>query len=399
MPSIQPPSLPHQVSAHITRRRLLQGVGGTGLLGLTGRSHAQVTIRVGPDFPIQTIAAAASLAKDGAVIEVQAGDYRGDVAVWTRNDVTVRAVGGRVRLMADGAAAEGKAIWVTRGERMTVEGFDFSRARVPDRNGAGIRLEKGSLTVRDCTFTDNENGLLTSNNPQIVLVIFNSEFGRNGHGDGQSHNLYIGAIASLSMSGCYSHHAKVGHLLKSRAAINDIRYNRLTDESGGRASYELEFANGGVAYVVGNILEQGSQTENPHIVSYGAEGYTQPVNELYMVNNTLVDNRPRGGVFLRIKSGAARVKAVNNLLVGTGTLESAGVGNYDNNFTVDWDQFVFAARDDYRLRRSSPLLGKAIDAGMADGHSLMPDREYRHLRSTARIQMPAHHPGALQSVG
>ena len=303
-------------------------------------AQAQNIVRVGANRAIQSIASAAAQAQDGDTVEVDAGDYRGDVAVWNQANITVRAVGGRVKLMAEGSAAEGKAIWVVRTGRMTVDGFDFSGAKVPDKNGAGIRLEKGLLTVRDCSFTGNENGILTGNDPQVELEIANSEFGHNGHGDGQSHNLYVGAISRLKVTGSYFHHANVGHLLKTRAAVNHILYNRLTDESGGSASYELEFANGGIAYVVGNIIQQGSETQNPHLISYAAEGYKWPKNELYLVNNTLVDNRPQGGVFLRVKPGDVIVKAVNNLLVGKGSLESAGSGDYRNNLNVESDQFV-----------------------------------------------------------
>jgi len=322
----------------------------------------------------------------------------GDSAIWTRDNITVRAVGGRVRLVASGMAAEGKAIWVVRGGRMTVEGFDFSGSRVSDKNGAGIRLEKGALSVRDCSFTDSQNGILTGNNPTVELDIVNTEFGYNGHGDGQSHNLYVGEIARLAVSGSYFHHAKVGHLLKSRAAVNHIVCNRLTDETGGSASYELEFAAGGVAYVVGNIIQQGSQTQNPHLISYAAEGYKWPRNELYLINNTLVDDRPQGGVFLRVKPGNATIKAVNNLLVGKGTLNTAGPGEYRNNITVGWEEFERAAREDYRLRAQSKLLGTAEDAGLASGQALMPDSEYVHPRKVVRLKMPARHPGALQSI-
>lgn len=361
-------------------------------------SDNRLVIRVGANRLIKTIAEAARLAKDGDTVEVDAGDYKGDVAIWSQNNLTLRAIGGRARMIASGAAAEGKGIWVIRGEGITIEGFEFSGATVPDHNGAGIRFEKGSLTIRDCAFLENENGILTSNNPELILKIENSEFAHNGYGDGLTHNLYVGAIAHLSVTGSYFHHARAGHLLKSRAAVNRIFYNRLTDESGGRASYELEFPNGGIAYVVGNIIQQGSQTENPHLISYGAEGYKWPRNEFYLVNNTLVDNRPQGGVFLRIKPGDVVVKAINNLLVGRGKLDSAGPGDYRNNFTVDWDEFELAAREDYRLKHNSRLLGRAVDAGVANGQALMPDHQYFHPRKTMQLNGPARHPGALQSV-
>jgi len=336
--------------------------------------------------------------KDGDTLEVDAGDYLGDVAVWSKNRLTLRAIGGRARLLAKGAAAEGKGIWVVRAQELSVEGFEFSGATAPDHNGAGIRFEQGSLTVRDCVFVNNENGILTSNNAELVLRIENSEFSHNGYGDGFTHHLYAGSIARLSVSGSYFHHARVGHLLKSRAAVNHIFYNRLTDETGGQASYELEFANGGIAYVVGNIIQQGSQTENPTIVSYGAEDYKWPGNELYLINNTLVDNRPQGGVFLRVKPGKVLVRALNNLLVGKGTLDSAAPGDYRNNISVDWDQFALAAREDYRLKRDSKLLGSEVDAGSAHGQNLRPQMEYVHPHQTIRLAEPARHPGALQST-
>jgi hypothetical protein len=46
----------------------------------------------------------------------------------------IRAVGGRARLRADGAHAEGKAIWVIKGNDTTIEGVEFSGAEVPDQN-------------------------------------------------------------------------------------------------------------------------------------------------------------------------------------------------------------------------------------------------------------------------
>lgn len=380
------------------RRRLLMGAMAGTATALFGTAQAQSSIRVGPGHRLRSLAEAAASARDGDVFEVEAGDYPGDVAVWHQNDITVRAVGGRVRLIARGLAAERKAIWVLRGDRMRIEGIDFSGARVPDRNGAGIRLERGVLTVLDCSFTDNQNGILTSNDAAITLDIANCEFARNGHDDGKSHNLYVGAIARLTVTGSYFHHARVGHLLKSRAAVNHILYNRLSDEPGGSASYELEFASGGIAYVIGNIIQQGSQTGNPHLISYGTEGYSWPLNALYLINNTLVDNRPQGGVFLRVKPGSAQVKAVNNLLVGAGQLASAGPGDYQNNFNVDWDEFELAAREDYRLKRSSRLLGRAVDPGTAGEQSLRPSREYSHPHHSTPLSGPARHPGALQRL-
>ena len=299
------------------------------------KAERQIIIQVGPTRSIKTIAYSAILAKAGSTIEVDSGIYTADVAVWQHDDITIRAVGGRVRLLAQGVAAEGKGIWVVRANGMRVEGFDFEGAAVPSRNGAGIRLETGSLFVRDCRFRYNEMGLLTNNAPDTVLEVENSEFAYNQRHDGHNHNLYVGQIARLSVTGSYFHHARTGHLLKSRAALNHIVNNRLTDEEGGTASYELEFPNGGMAYVVGNHIAQSAQTENPQLISFGAEGYKWPRNEIHLENNTLVNPLPQGGVFLRVAPGADAIRAVNNRVVGTGKLESAGPGEYQNNVSVN----------------------------------------------------------------
>ena len=187
-------------------------------------------------------------------------------------------------------------------------------------------------------------------------------------------------------------------LLKSRAAISDIRYNRLADGPGGRASYELEFPNGGQAYVIGNVIQQGAQTQNPHMVSFGAEGYKGTLNELYLINNTLVDDKPQGGVFLRVTPGNVIVKAVNNLLVGNSRLESGGWGDYLNNFTVSADAFQSAAGEDYRLKSGTRLKGKAVDPGSANGISLRPQSEYVHPTGTRVLDGVAHVPGAMQRL-
>ncbi|MDP2809091.1 MAG: right-handed parallel beta-helix repeat-containing protein [Rhodocyclaceae bacterium] len=354
-------------------------------------------LRVGPGQPTRTIAAAATLAQDGDTIEIEAGDYLGDVAVWKQNNLVIRGVGGRARLVASGASAEKKAIWVVRGGAITVENIEFTGARVPDRNGAGIRFEKGRLVIRNCRFMDNENGILTAGG-DAELDIENSEFGHNGAGDGYSHNLYVGALRRLHVTGSYFHHARVGHLLKSRAAENHILYNRLTDEAGGRASYELEFPNGGIAYVIGNIIEQSAATENSTIVSFGAEGYRHAANELYLINNTLINNRPDGGTFLAVKTGTSVIRAYNNLLLGKRPLNTGIDGVFVNNPNIDADTFVLSDRHDYRVKRDSPLRRSFMTPGTANGIELAPSMEYVHPASTRRLETAPTLPGARQTL-
>ncbi len=278
------------------------------------------TIRVGAHGDVRTIAQAASIARDGDIVEVDAGTYRHDVAVWLQSSLTIRAVGGRARLLADGANAEGKAIWVIRDGDFTVEGFDFVGARVPDGNGAGIRFERGRLTVRDSRFLDNQMGLLTSNDAHARLTIERCEFSGPTDGAHWYHNLYVGLIARLVVRDSWSHSARAGHLLKSRARENEIVGNRLVDGDG-NASYELELPNGGIAQVRDNLIEQSARSSNPVIVSIGAEGYRWPLNELDMKGNTVVNRRTGSAVFVRAAVGPMTATLTDNVWVGRGRLE------------------------------------------------------------------------------
>ncbi|HEY8878441.1 MAG TPA: hypothetical protein VIN03_12810 [Roseateles sp.] len=373
------------------RRALLAAMGLAPVA-----AHAGPVLRVGPGRAVRSLAAAARQARDGMLVEVDAGDYVADVATWPQQELTLRAVGGRVRLVAGGAHAQGKGLFVTTGRRQRIEGFDFIGAVVPDGNGAGVRLEAGSLTLVDCGFRDNENGLLTANDESIELDIVDCDLGPIALREGRTHNLYVGAIARLSVTGSYFHHGQLGHLLKSRAALNHILYNRLTDEIGGRASYELEFPNGGVAVVMGNLIAQSSTTDNPHLVSFGVEGVTWQKQALYLVNNTLVDQLPSGGIWLRVTPRQAEVMLANNLFVGAPPAIEAHWARRAN-FTAGWEEFVRAARADYRLKPESSLRGKAVDAGEGGGLKLTPTHEYRHPHGTVALSGPARQPGAFQS--
>jgi len=387
----------------------LQGFILTGALAapnfpakLKEESSATV-LRVGPQRALTSIAAAAATAHDGDTVEIEAGDYEDGVATWAQNDLTLRAVGGRARISQRGSSAEGKAIWVIKGNNVLVENFAFSGGMVPDHNGAGIRHEGGKLTIRECLFERNEMGLLTWNNVSAELVIERSEFHDNRvaptyRRSDPGHQIYVGTISRFTLRESYVHHGADGHLVKSRAKENHIVNNRITDETGGRSSYELEFPNGGIAYVIGNIIGQGPDTENRDVISFGAEGYRWPRNELYVVSNTLVDDLPWGGNYIRVRDGADKVLVGNNLLLGAHALHSGATWTVIGNALAKPGDVPLASQRDYRLKADSALVGTAARLSDANAKSLRLECEYVHPMQSRALPAGPQSPGALQSV-
>lgn len=392
--------MPIQPQAFRSALRTL--VGLACIAGLARTASADI-LRVGPGQRYLMIAEAAKAARDGDIVEILPGEYRGDVTLWKQKRLFIRGVGERPVLIADGRIAEGKAIWVIREGDFLIDNIEFRGARAADHNGAGIRFERGRLEVRNSVFIDNQTGILTANFDDAELVIRDSLFAQAPRQE-QSlpHLLYVGRIARFEVSGSRFHQGYRGHLLKSRARYNDIRYNLLYDGPQGEASYELELPNGGLAFVVGNIVGQSAATQNPVMVAYGAEGDAWPESALYLTHNTLLSDRHTGTLFLRtwpdrLPQGS-EVVGINNLSVGLGSLTLANAGDYRGNLPLPPGGLEDPATLDFRPLGASLLRQLTSPAGSARGVSLRPEAEFALPIGTRPIDPPAHWlSGALQS--
>jgi len=360
------------------------------------------TLIVGPQEKVTTISEAAKRARDGDVIEIRSGDYRGQPAVWTQNNLVIRGSGTRPVLIADGKSVEGKGLWVVRGGAIHIENLEFRGTRVKQGNGAGIRFERGHLTVHRCAFVDNEMGILTANTPDMTLAVSNSEFADAPRHAGDLHHLlYVGQIGKFTLVGSRFSNGYRGHLVKSRARENHVRYNLLADGSDGSASYELEFPNGGIAYVIGNLVAQSATTDNPTLVSYGAEGAHWPDNALYFAHNTLVNDRHSGATFLKLWTekfpGNVEAWIINNLTVGNGDLFPPPHGRFEGNPSAPRGELIDYAGLPVRLKPDSPLRGSIRIPGKARDEDLLPSAEFTFPSGQRPIQ-PASSlaPGALQ---
>lgn len=348
------------------------------------RSLDAAPIQVGPTRKYKVPSQAARVALDGSVIEIDAGSYPGDVAVWTQSNLTIRAVGGRAHIDAQGNNAGGKAIWVIRGGNVTVDGIELSGCQVPDRNGAGIRLEGPNFTLRNSYIHDNQMGILTDSDPRSDILIENSEFANNTvdyEATGSlGHNIYIGKVRSFTLRGSYVHGASYGHNVKSRAANNYVMYNRIMDGAA-NSSYLIDLSEGGNAYVIGNLLHQSKVTDNSTMIGYATEGGRDNASaEVYVVNNTAVSDY-EWGILVRNHSGSV-VGAYNNVFVGGQTMVE-GPSLLQGNVVGPHAGLADAAKFDYRLAPRSPAIDTGVVAQSADGQSLLPTLEYRDPPSTA----------------
>jgi hypothetical protein len=307
-------------------------LGGVAAEARAATGAEQQVLTVGPGQQFALPSQAARAARNGALVEIHPGDYEGDVAVWRQSDLTLRGVGGRPHLRAGGRAAEGKAIWVIKGDRVTVENLELSGARVPSRNGAAMRAEGAGLTIRKCRFHQNEMGLLTNPSPNSVVIIEDSEIDRNTtdterHGR-LGHNIYIHQARRFILRNSYVHGARTGHQVKTRARHNEIRDNRIEDGDGW-GSLLLDLSNGGQAEVVNNHFQQSARSGNRTAIGFAGEARdrSSPDHALRVEGNSFV-NEGGAATFVRNHSSAPAILK-NNQLPARGVTALRGPGQVD----------------------------------------------------------------------
>jgi hypothetical protein len=218
------------------------------------------------------LAGAVAASHDGDTIYVKAGTYTNDFAI-INTDISIIGVGGMAHFVATVAPPNGKAIFVTNGD-VTLDHLEFSGAAVSAKNGAGVKVQMGNVTITDSYFHDNQDGMLVSPHAGGHLTINRSEFNHNGAGDGFSHNIYVNAIDYFEVTNSYFHNAVVGHEIKSRALATTVIGNRIADGNS-TASYSIDLPNGGNATIENNLIQQGPNSQNPTIIRYGEETTTE----------------------------------------------------------------------------------------------------------------------------
>jgi hypothetical protein len=394
------------------KKAVLYGCALTVLLSLTATANATIW-HVGPTRTYKTPCAVVNLVANGDTVYIDYSPsnapgvgYYDDTCTWSKSNLNLIGVldsngkrpvlntAGLTDTPETGHISGYKGIWVFTGSNETVENMEFENAKISNdngANGAGIRASGVNLTIINSYFHDNQDGLLESNIAGSNIVIRNSEFYRNGVGDpnltegyGQTHNLYIGHCASLIFEDNYTHASNEGHLLKTRAAVNYILYNKIAQENG-TSSYEINIPNGGTSYVIGNVIQEGPGADNSTMLSYREEGFNShnPGQDLYVVNNTFVNQLGSNVTFVVDRATTVGAFLENNIFYGGGTVTSQTTPTPTEitNYSVSNDPSMFVNLDKYKYNLTASAGSPPIDSGTTpgvslEGYSLTPQYQY-----------------------
>jgi hypothetical protein len=226
-------------------------------------------------------------AGDGTIL-IAPGRYR-DCAVQLDGRIAFKAES-RGTAVFESAICEDKATLVLRGRASHVEGLVFTRTFVPDGNGAGIRMEKGDLTVAWTMFRDGQCGILSANDLESSITIEHSTFsGLGKHPDGHgAHALYVGEYGRLKVANSRFERGTGGHYLKTRSPRLEVLDTSFDDSGGRTTNYMIDVSVGATGRIAGNTFVQGTGKENySTLIAVSPEGKANDVRGLTIENNTV----------------------------------------------------------------------------------------------------------------
>ncbi len=276
-------------------------------------------VRVGKDQRIKTIGDGILAAGNGGIVYIEPGIYH-------VNDLSIS---GNTTLIGEGKVVLKSRRAVTKGLLVPLEGASLSARNItfmgaisPDKNGAGIRMEGRLLRLDNCIFLENDNGILSTGQPQSIVKITNSKFINNGHGDGYSHGIYMPYGKSLTIENTLFEGTRIGHHIKSMAGTTTIRGNTLRDLEG-QTSYMVDITKGGVGLIENNTMVRAANASQQTFINYDTSRGGK-IGHLTIRNN-IFENAKRRARLLRNPEKVSTVIEGNRLSnFGRGTLARPG---------------------------------------------------------------------------
>jgi hypothetical protein len=309
-----------------------------GWLCLPGHPSAS-TLEVGPQRTLKAASDAARVAADGDRIVIDPGQYF-DCAIWRANGITIEAAPGGAVVFTDLSCA-GKAAFVVEGSEVTLRGLSFTRMRVPDGNGAGIRAEGRNLTIENCRFTNNQMAILAAAQPTSTIVLRDSELSDNG---ACSAGGCVGAIGTGPLARLRIERSRFGDprgeasaaapQISSGAQIVELIDNRIEDGKGA-SSLLVSFSGDGTLLMAGNTLEKGPMTADSRaaVLATGA-GWNSSAT-VTLAGNTLVNHTGRNSVLLVDWTGGSPKLDGNVLGNGDAAVSTQGIWRHRARYVLD----------------------------------------------------------------
>ena len=279
-------------------------------------------LKVGPGEALKGPGMAARVAKDGDTIEFAPGEYYECGAFYQQRLTFTGPTDPATPAVLTDMTCQGKAILVIAGADVTVRHLTFTRARVMDGNGAGIRAEGRGLTVEHSRFVNNQSAILSAPQPNATIAVLDSVFERNGvAGDHCVATLDIGTAAGLRVERSHFVGARACDVVRARGvARTEVIDSRFEDAPAGGVRH-LVLVEGGGLLVRGSTFARGPQAEAAAVVLRDLSGGGSGVE---MRDSTLENGSGRRLVLLHALTPKPAVVAGNKVGARDTELDQSG---------------------------------------------------------------------------
>ena len=403
-------------------------VASAAVLFVSARTAAAATIQVGPGDSYDKIEGAnpgdevviapgtyafrVYLTKAGtaaAPIHIHAQDPA-NPPVWDMGTTLVEDAPGSYT-----AGDRGRGCWqLSGGTGYVIEGIVFRHCRTSSDNSAGIRYYNGSsVTVRDCVFQDNDDGMTGGTQDSTATVEY-CEFDHNGNTaastSAPTHNLYIyGGTFTLRYSWVHDPAQAQNFHIRAHTALIESNWFARAASYEGDLMTDDDYAGGATftqsIVLRGNVFLEGTTQSNKGqmFVLYNdtqASGLTLSAHVLF--NTFIGDGTHPAFVHLSNADGTPMSAEVDdNVIAGTsqpvlvedathGTVTGknnwlqtgATAGTLTGSVFGTDPGFVSAATEGFHLAPGSGAIGAASIAGVMD----LPTTEYWQDEKVTRLQ-------------
>jgi len=273
---------------------------------LAAAPAAARTLHAGPGQEYPSPWHAFRSAGDGDTILIEPGEYY-ECFAFDKNHLTIEGHGPGV-VLTD-SACHGKALLVLDGEDTTIRNITLARVRVPDGNGAGIRLEGPGLRLENVRFVNDQVGVLAGSvGGEVHIKDCRFEGGGVG-GEQPKYAVLIGQIARLRVEHSVFTGVKGGQIA-SGADSTELVGNEIATGTGDRPA-EAVFAPNGNLLMLDNVITVGPNApfKQAAVIAWDETGVTLRRNRL--VNQT-------GGPLTFLLDWTSRDPVLNGNQLGPG---------------------------------------------------------------------------------